>query len=173
MPWIPTHSGKKLDLIDPQPDQINLIDIIKGLSRESRYVGQTNHFYTVAQHSMIASQIVAPEFAFEALLHDGAEAYLKDLPRPLKYMLPDYRRIEQRVDAAIRARFGLPAEQSNAVSEADIIMRATERRDLIINDPTDWPCLEGIKPLEKRLIAINHHRAESAFMQRLIEVIQQ
>lgn len=173
MSWLLTHSGTHFDLVDPQPDMIELIDIIKGLSRESRFAGQTKYYYTVAQHSVLASQVVAPEYAFEALLHDASKAYLKDLPRPLKQLLPDYRRIEQRVEAAIRERFGLPAVQSAAVTEADRIMLATERRDLMPSDDTDWPILEGVRALDKRLIAINCGRAEAAFMQRLLEVIQQ
>lgn len=171
MTWLLTHSGQHFDLVDPQPDMINIVDITKGLARESRFAGQTRYYYTVAQHCVLASQIVAPGFEFEALLHDASEAYLKDIPRPLKQLLPDYRRIEARVEAAIRARFGLPAEQSPEVVEADRIMLATERRDLMPADKTDWPVLAGVSPIEKRIIAINSNRAESLFMERLLEVM--
>lgn len=173
MTWLLTHSGQHFDLVDPQPEMITVIDIVKGLSRESRFAGQTRYYYTVAQHCAIASTIVAPEYAFEALMHDASEAYLKDIPRPLKQMLPDYRRIEQRVESAIRARFGLPDEQSPEVTEADRIMLATERRDLMPKDAADWPVLAGIRPLDKRLIAINSNRAESLFMERFLEVLTQ
>lgn len=173
MSWLLTYSGAHFDLVDPQPEMINLVDIVKGLSRESRFAGQTLYFYTVAQHSVEASIIVGQEFALEALLHDASEAYLKDIPRPLKQLLPDYRSIEQRVDAVIRARFGLPAKQSDDVTAADRIMLATERRDLMIDDNEDWPVLNGYRPLDKRLRAVNANHAEALFMQRFLEVIQQ
>lgn len=173
MSWLLTHSGRQFDLIDPQPDMIDLVDIVKGLSREARFAGQSRYYYTVAQHSVMASRIVPPEFAFEALLHDASEAYIKDIPRPLKQLLPDYRAVEAKVDSAVRERFGLPARQSGAVSHADRVMLATERRDLMPADANDWPILNGIRPLDRRLTAVNCRSAEMMFMQRLLEVIQQ
>lgn len=172
MTWLLTRSGKHFDLVDPQPDMIDLVDIASGLGNECRYAGQCRYFYSVAQHSVITSQIVAPEHALEALLHDAAEAYLKDIPRPLKQLLPDYRAIEARVDAAIRQKFGLPAEQSQAVKDADLVLLATERRDLMPQDPTDWPVIAGIRPLDTRIHAVQNYRATSLFNQRLIEIIQ-
>lgn len=172
MSWLLTHSGKHFDLIDPQPDMIDVVDIVKGLARESRFAGQTRYYYTVAQHSVMASQIVAPEFAMEALMHDASEAYIKDIPRPLKQLLPEYRMIEARVQGAICDRFGLPPIQSAAVTEADIIMLATERRDLMPEDATEWPILAGVRPLDKRLSAVNYNHAECMFMQRFLEVLQ-
>jgi uncharacterized protein len=173
MTWLLTHSGKHFDLIDPQPDTIDILDIAKGLSREARWAGQTNDFYSVAQHSVLTSHIVPDEFELEALLHDASEAYIKDIPRPLKLLLPDYRHVEARVQGAIRARFGLPTEQSQHVSEADVILLATERRDLMPHDASEWPLLYGIKPMNKRLQALNSNHAEMMFLQRFQEVWQQ
>lgn len=173
MTWLLTHSGKHLDLVDPQPAMIDILDIAKGLSREARFAGQTRAFYSVAQHSVLTSQVVPDEFALEALLHDASEAYIKDIPRPLKQLLPDYRQVEARVQGAIRARFGLPAEQSREVSTADVILLATERRDLMPDDATDWPVLHGIKPMDKRLQAVNPNHAETLFLHRFLEVLQQ
>lgn len=168
-----TNSGKHLDLIDPQPAMIDILDIAKGLSREARFSGQTLAFYSMAQHSVLASHIVPEEFALEALLHDASEAYIKDIPRPLKQLLPDYRRVEARVQGAIRARFGLPAEQSQEVSDADRVLLATERRDLMPADATDWPVLYGVKPMDKLLQAVNPYRSEALFLHRFLEVLQQ
>lgn len=170
MSWILTHSGKHFDLIDPQPDMIDIMDIAHGLSNECRFTGQCATFYSVAQHSVMASKIVAPDFAMEALLHDASEAYLKDIPRPLKQLLPDYRAIEQRVEGAIRSHFGLPDAQSWPVTEADRIMLATERRDLMPADDTEWPVLEHFPPMEKRINAVNSHRALAMFHKRLIQL---
>lgn len=173
MSWLLTHSGLHFDLIDPQPDMIDVVDIIKGLSRESRFSGQTKIFYSVAQHCTLASEIVPEEFAFEALMHDASEAYIKDIPRPLKQILPDYRLVEARIEAVIRDRFGLPAAQSYPVTQADRIMLATERRDLMPKDDTEWSCLNNVQPMDKRIRAVNSNHAESMFMQRFFEVLLQ
>lgn len=170
MTWILTNSGKHFDFADPQPDQIDLLDIAQGLANECRYAGQCRTFYSVAQHSQMASYIVDPEHAIEALLHDASEAYCKDIPRPLKHLLPDYQRIEARVDAAIRARFNLPPAMNRQVKRADLIMLATERRDLMPVDDTPWPVLQGIIPLERKIIAAHAGRAQALFLKRWVEL---
>lgn len=170
MTWLLTASGRHFDLADPQPDMINIFDIAQGLANECRYAGQCRAFYSVAQHSTIASQIVSSEFSLEALLHDASEAYLKDIPRPLKQLLPDYRAIEHRVDAVIRAAFGLPSSKSFEVSEADRVMLATERRDLMPADETEWPILHGVTALDRKIRPLPSRVAESMFIRRLLEV---
>lgn len=173
MSWILTRTGKHFDLVDPQPDMINVLDIAHGLSNCCRFAGQSHLFYSVAQHSVLASEIVPEGFELEALLHDASEAYLGDVTRPLKQLLPDYREIERRVEDAIRAAFGLPSVQSEAVSHADRVMLATERRDLMPKDASEWPILHGITPLDNRIRAVNNNHAKSLFMHRLLEVFQQ
>ena len=116
--------------MNPSPDDVHIVDIATALSRECRYAGHASHFYSVAQHSVLCSRIVPPELAIEALLHDAAEAYIKDIPTPLKRQLPDYKEIEARFDWVIRVHFGLPEIPSPAVKEADNILLVTEVRDL-------------------------------------------
>lgn len=172
MTWMQTFSGRQLDLVDPQPDMIDLIDIASGLANECRYAGQCRFFYSVAQHSVLASQIVAPEHAFEALLHDATEAYIKDIPRPVKLLLPDYRALEHKLDAVIRTRFGLPTQKSQAVADADLILLATERRDLMSRCSVEWASIQGITPLGKQIHAVHSGHAKSLFMQRALEILQ-
>lgn len=161
-----TASGRVLDLLNPQPNQISLHDIALGLSRESRFNGQTSRFYCVAQHSYLAAELVPEPFKLEALLHDATEAYIKDIPRPLKTLLNDYQEVERRLDLAIREHFGLPlAPLSPAVVEADLILLATERRDLMPNsEHISWPCLEGVKPLNMAIEAWTEREAFFNFM---------
>lgn len=166
MTWILTASGKHFDLADPQPDQIDIRDIAQGLSNEARFNGHTHYFYSVAQHSVGVSLIVPPDNALEGLLHDATEAYMKDIPLPLKRMLPDYKRIEARVDAVIRDRFGLPAQCSAAVKRADLVMLATERRDLMPADPTEWDVLRDITPEPGRIKAHAAADAKWSFWMR-------
>lgn len=175
MTWILTRSGKHLDFADPQPDQIHINDIIIGLSRASRFSGQTvsYHAYTVAQHSVMCSEIVSPEFMLEALMHDASEAYTGDCTRPLKLMLPEFRAVEKRLMAAIRAKFGLPANESPQVKDADNILLATERRDIMPEDADDWPILHNVRPLDQRIRPVAAQRAEQLFSSRLLEIFQQ
>ncbi|MBC2731353.1 metal-dependent phosphohydrolase [Thiobacillus sp.] len=170
MSWILTRSGKHFDFADPQPDQVDIIDIAWGLAKECRFAGQCMGFYSVAQHSVLVSEIVPAELALEGLLHDASEAYCKDIPMPLKAMLPDYKAIEQRVDRAIRAAFGLPEVCSPEIKRADIILLATERRDLMPHDPAPWAILEGVAPLPKQVRPISIPEALDWFMQNYIDL---
>lgn len=172
MTWLLTASGKKFDPVDPQPDMIDLVDIANGLSNECRFAGQCRFFYSVAQHSVLVSQNVPPENAWEALLHDAAEAYIKDIPAPIKRLLPDYRALEEKIETAIRLRFGLPAIKSPVIKHADLVLLATERRDLMPQGGEAWQMIEGITPLDKRIRAVHSSQAKSLFMQHALEVLQ-
>ncbi|RYM48030.1 HD family hydrolase [Serratia proteamaculans] len=167
MSWILTFTGKRFDYAAPSVDDICIEDIAQALSHECRFNGHIPEFYSVAQHCVIASQIVPPEYALEALLHDAHEAYCKDIPSPLKHLIPDYRGIENNIDFVIRYKFNLPAKNSPAVKHADLVMLATERRDLDIDDGTPWPMLEGITPSEDFLVSpVNPVQARTMFLQR-------
>lgn len=118
MSFILTLSGKKFDYINSTIDDIDIEDIAGALSNICRFAGHLSEFYSVAQHSVLCSQLVEPEFAFEALMHDAAEAYCLDIPAPLKALLPDYRLIETRTDHLIRLKFGLPLDETYLVKYA-------------------------------------------------------
>lgn len=168
--WILTNSGRHIDLPNPNPEAIAIGDIALGLSRECRFSGQTRSFYSVAQHSVLTSLIVPQEFALEALLHDATEAYLRDLPSPLKRLVPGYARIEQVFDRVLRKCFGLPEEMSPPVHQADRILLATEKRDLMPDDRTPWPILEGVEPLPERIVPWTPERSMGLFLRRFAEL---
>ncbi len=152
MSYIATSTGKHIDFVNITPDQICIEDIARGLSNECRFAGQLESFYSVAQHSVYVSQIVPPEYALEALLHDAAEAYIKDIPSPLKAMLPDYKAVEKRIEAVIRENFGLPPAMTVDVHYADLVMLATEKRDFEIDPGSHWPILDSVLPDENLII---------------------
>ncbi len=173
MSFIQTLSGKKFDYQAATVAAIDIKDIAVSLSNICRFCGHLPEFYSVAQHSVLCSQIVPPEFALEALLNDGTEAYCQDIPAPLKALLPDYQRVEAHVDGLIRFKFGLPAIQSSIVKYADLVMLATERRDLEIDDGTHWPMLDGIPSSDLlQIIPLRPGQAYGLFMNRYHELME-
>lgn len=171
MSYIQTLSGKHFNYLDIQQDDIVIEDIATALSHICRFAGHLPEFYSVGQHSVLTSHLVPQEFALEALLHDAAKAYLQDIPSPLKRLLPDYQVIEARVDAAIRQKFGLPTEQHPTVKYADLVMLASERRDLGLDDGSFWPVLEGIPATEMfNVIPLAPGHAYGMFMERFNEL---
>ncbi|MCG3463088.1 HD family hydrolase [Xenorhabdus bovienii] len=148
MSWLTTYTKKHIYLSNISESSICLEDIAQGLSNECRYAGQIQQFYSVAEHSVLVSKLVEPEFALEALLHDATEAYLKDLPSPLKAILPEYQKLERQLYVVIADKFGIPHETSAAVKQADLALLATERQQLEIAGDEYWPCLNGVNPVE-------------------------
>lgn len=123
--WQRMLSGRRLDLLDPSPMDIEIEDIAHGLARVARWNGQTvgDHAFSVAQHSVVVEEIVAhiqpdiePRWRLAALLHDAAEYVIGDMISPFKQALGlDYKVFEERLETAIHVRFGLPAKSPAAV----------------------------------------------------------
>jgi len=170
MSWILTASARHFNYLDPRPDDIDILDIAQALSNECRFGGHTYAFYSVAQHSWLTSHVVPRKYALEALLHDAQEAYIKDIMSPFKRLLPDYQVIEARVDRVVRSCFGLPSTMTPEVKRADLILLATERRDLMPHDATPWPILEGVEPLPRKIVAMQPARAQAIFIKRYVEL---
>ena len=137
-----TASGLPFWPADPRPEDIRIEDIAAHLSRLCRFNGALRDdwdIYSVAQHSVLVSANVPPEYRLEGLLHDAAEAYLGDRVKPLKMLMPEYDEFEFKVDIAIRCKFGLPLTKSDVVREADYRAVLTERRDVLpTNLSVDW-----------------------------------
>lgn len=120
-------SGRRLDLLDPSPMDIEIEDIAHGLARVARWNGQTvgEHAFSVAQHSVVVEEIVAhvrpeiePRWRLSALLHDASEYVIGDMISPFKAALGvDYRTFEDRLESAIHIRFGLPAKAPAAIKK--------------------------------------------------------
>lgn len=171
MSFIKTFTGQHINYLNVRAEQINVEDIAVSLSNICRFAGHVPEFYSVAQHAVLCSQIVPAEFAFEALMHDAAEAYCQDIPAPLKRLLPDYQRIEEAVDIVIRQKYELPEIMSTPVKYADLVMLATERRDLDLDDGSVWPMLEGIPPSDMfTLIPLKPGQAYGLFLNRFKEL---
>src|SRR6266496_642804 len=133
---IVTFTGKYVSPLDPRPEMIDIRDIAAALSNQCRFTGHTVYagfpvFYSVAQHSVLVSQICDFNDAAWGLLHDASEAYLSDLARPLKYhnSLGDiYRFSERQLMDAICTHFGLPLKMPDSVKWADDVLLRSEAR---------------------------------------------
>lgn len=126
--WQRMLSGRRLDLLDPSPADIEIADIAHGLARVARWNGQTqgSHAFSVAQHVLLVDEIadaLNPDWTdvwrLAALLHDAAEYVIGDLISPFKTAIGlDYKAFEARLLEAIHLRFGLPARLPDAVGAA-------------------------------------------------------
>lgn len=130
--WQRMLSGRRLDLLDPSPLDIEIADIAHGLARVARWNGQTKgaHAFSVAQHCLLVEEIASElrpratrAFRLAALLHDAAEYVVGDLISPFKAAVGlDYKSLENRLSGAIHLRFGLPAQSPPA--DVKLIKRA-------------------------------------------------
>ena len=171
MAKILTFSGHDFDLLDPEASVWSIIDIAHGLSNLCRFGGHNSTFYSVAQHSVVMSRHVPERLALAALFHDAAEAFVGDMPSPLKALLEDYRAIEARTQAAILRRLGLPQDLPPEIKEADRVLLATERRDLLPPGASTWPVLTGVEPLVERIVPLAPPQARAAFLARAVELL--
>ena len=139
-PFIETYTGKKFYFTDPEPDMIDIRDIAHSLSLQCRFMGHAETFYSVAEHSVAVSCIVDTENALAALLHDAAEAYLSDIPRPIKKLLPQYMELEEQVSQAIYSKFFLNVshESWSDIKDADNTQLKTEAKYLLSSQGKDW-----------------------------------
>lgn len=169
-PDLLTQSGHYFNLIDPEQSVFSIEDIAHGLSQICRFAGHTSKFYSVAQHSVLASYLVPDDDAKAGLLHDASEAFIGDVPKPLKELLNDYKVIEKRVERAIFKRFGLPHALPNSVHHADRILLATERRDLMPAHDDEWALIAGVRPMDGIIIPLEPQKAKGLFLDRWYEL---
>ena len=118
--WQRMLSGRRLDLLDPSPLDVEIEDIAHGLARCARWNGQTTgaHIFSVAQHTLLVEAVarrqtghVDRSFALAILLHDAPEYVIGDMITPFKRVIGDnYKAVEKRLEAAVHIRFGLPPE---------------------------------------------------------------
>jgi hypothetical protein len=175
-PYLQTVSGRWVNPFDPDPEQLDAGDIARALANQCRFGGHCRAFYSVAQHSVIVSMLVEAEGGdvedtFAALMHDASEAYLGDMPHPLKHRSPlgaAFKAAEDHLERAIRARFGIRPDVAE-IKRADRALLATERRAFSA-ETWHWPELEGVEPLDLELTAWTPDEAARAFAERFAEL---
>lgn len=179
--WLTTYSGLKFRPTDPDPDSICALDIAHALSQIARFGGHTACPWSVGQHSMLVSALVlvppsaemrhGAKLQLQALLHDAPEAYIGDIVRPIKLMLPFYRRIESLVWKVIAAKFDVVQSLAPAIKYADAAAFWIEAESLLLKPKGhQWP---GDEPSElgrrqfQRLVGMKPFAVEEEFLIRL------
>lgn len=184
--WQRMLSGRRLDLLDPSPFDVEIDDIAQGLARVARWNGQTmgDHAFSVAEHSVVVEQLcglLEPDWPMKwrlaALLHDAAEYVIGDMISPFKAALGyDYRAFEARLEGAIHMRYGLPPELPKTVKtvikRADRICAYHEAVQIAGFSVEEGRKLFGRPPVDTK-VEINPlpvKAAQALFLQRFSEL---
>lgn len=142
--WIGLLSGAQFNYNRPGESDVTLDDLSSALSNICRFSGHLPCFYSVAQHLVNTSYLVSPEHAFDALMHDTAEAFTNDLPTPLKWALPIFKELEIKIEGAMAKKFGFNYPYPPEVKVADTQMLILEKL-YVKKDNRDWPQYRGIE----------------------------
>lgn len=177
--WIQTYSGRQFWPLEPRAEEVEIADIAHALSNMCRFTGHVKEFYSVAQHSVLVARIVPDELKLWALLHDASEAYIHDLPRPLKRSSPFgdlYKQHETRLMDVVCERFGLPIGGGHrwdshsgmpyVVKEADNILLMTEQRDLMGRQVKPWA--DQAQPLPETIRGWSPKSAKQLFLSAFV-----
>lgn len=164
-PSVRLMSGAWFDFLDPDSSAFTIEDIAHGLANTCRYSGQCRRFYSVAEHCLHVSDL-ATEYPLEALMHDASEAFIGDVTRPLKQLLPEYKRIEARVERAIFSRFGISYPLPAGVKAADLRVLAAEQRQIMPVGTDCWAEEEGIPPAPMKVAYLTPEASKAAFLDR-------
>lgn len=196
---IKLRSGRWFDFADPRPDMFTLRDIAGGLAKECRFARQCEPFYSVAEHCCHCYDLcgdtkyikhfkgTTPTLdrrttryeRFCVLLHDGDEFVMGDIPRPLKALLPDFRRLQTSIGAVIAHKYAVPTDIKNraldfhspTVKAIDEAMLHCERRQLFEPDSDIWQGEAEAAKVTVKLRCWTPEQAEYEFANRLREII--
>lgn len=172
--WLATFTGGKFFPLDPGREVPNIWDIAHGLACENRFAGQCKIPYSVAQHSIMVSDIVMrtrADLALEALMHDASEALLKDLPFAMKRAIPEYKmRFEEPLEQVLAKTFQLQYPWDPVIKRADEIALMTEKRDLFHYASRDWK--QTAEPEKGRIAVLGWKDAEAQFLRRFHELYE-
>lgn len=144
--WIETNSHETYFYGKRNPENINILDIAHGLSNLCRYSGQCNYFYSVAQHSCIVHDVAPIHLKAIGLFHDAAEAYISDIPRPVKNIVPEIKKLERKIQIEVSERFKLTFPWSSQIEILDSQLMLREAQ-LLFDGGVSWT-VEGLPPLE-------------------------
>jgi hypothetical protein len=165
-----TYSGRTLDLVHPDFTGFRIEDIARPLAYQCRFVGNTRSFYSVAQHCVLASELVPAEFAYDALMHDSEEAFTGDWPTPWKIRIgrAAIREAIAPIKQALAVFFNFRDPEPEIVKIADQRALATELRDLCAPHRLNWRDLPA--PAEAPIVPLDPDQAMARFLERFREL---
>ena len=152
--WVQTFTGKQFFPMNPSLIDIEIEDIAHALAHQCRFSGHCSRHYSVAEHSLrvfweLRRAKLPASTCLKGLLHDASEAYLVDIPSPLK-RLPEfaaYRAAEDVLQGLCFRRFGLTEEMPAEVKHMDLVLLATEKKFLMGQEPASWGTLSAPLPV--------------------------
>lgn len=137
MNYVNTLAGYPFPFDDPDSARYTILTVAHALANQCRFNGHTRAYYSVAEHSVEVSYRVPPDLALIGLMHDAHEAFVGDIPTPIKRQLSGWDEFEDRIARSVRRRFGLPLELPEEVVAVDHRMFAVEAA-LLFPDHADW-----------------------------------
>jgi hypothetical protein len=170
------YQGVMFDYDNPDAADVPIEVIAHHLSLVCRFAGGVKHFYSVAQHCVLASYIAPPGFEYAALLHDTAESVTNDIPRPFKVeKIPGFKEIEARIEGSMARKFGTPYPLPREIRWVDDVMLKLEKQVLLPWDTSNWEILDwvgDVSHLAEKLDFSEWHwsRAKHEFLERYQEL---
>jgi hypothetical protein len=172
--WIETPYGE----FHVDSPVFDIRDIAHSLARVARFNGHGQGApYSVAEHSLLVSALMQHlnlGDPLEGLLHDGVEAIIADVPAPFKNLLPDYAALDKKLDAALRAQYGLPLQKTLGCKKADELALWLEAGELMRSKGNTWPDPNGHRSLARslrndgwRLARLSYDQAERAWLREM------
>ena len=172
--WFQTYTGKQFYILDPRPEDFCIEDVAHALSNQCRYNGHTDRFYSVAEHSIILALYVLnnvrqypnPQWvAYKMLMHDGVEAYISDIPRPVKNSIPELEAAELLVELVYAKKFRTSAKLCPPFKELDKRIVVDEKRALMVAGSDHvWEPYNRLVPLGVEIVGLVPEVAERRFL---------
>ncbi len=177
MSFMTTSRGNKFFPLEPARTVFDIKDVAHALSNLCRFGGHVKKFYSVAQHSILVADIVKAQGGdadaeLWALMHDSTEAYMVDMPTPIKAVIKGYSDMEHRLMSYLINGFALPNHKDmgqlpDVVKFADAVALVTEARQLMHGGLKDWDLkFKTLKPHATTIYPVSPARAEKAFLAR-------
>lgn len=172
--YFSTLNGNRFYPLEGRVNKVDLEDIAHGLAYQCRFNGQTREFYSVAEHSLRVAEIVPAEYRLEALMHDAAEYTLGDMVTPMKKLFPFFKEMEDKFTDQLAEHFGLDFSNYAVIKKADLVLLATEKRDLMPRSTEPWGLLEGIEPLAATIHpTMEPEVVKRAFLERFAQYVEE
>lgn len=170
-----TSSGIYFDYENPKIEQINIKDISKALSNTCRFGGHSS-FYSVAEHSVHCATLAKEAGLNEdvisaALMHDAQEAYIGDMPKPLKLMMPEFQELERKIEYLVNHRFKIKSGHEKTIKSFDLQMLKAEKLALFPDDDFNWHGFNQIKDVHVDIKCWHPKEAEMHFFMTYSDLV--